>query len=116
MDGLRKIAGEMRKLGYSRFGRTSVKRILKQHGLTPERQHSFGLGWLQFLSHYGQFIWASDFATVTTATLRTYYLVSSWRSAPGVSSTGTSPPPLTKPGWRNSSGIWPCSAMTCPST
>jgi len=30
---------------------------------------------LQFLAHYGRFIWASDFATVTTATLRTYYVV-----------------------------------------
>ena len=73
--GYGKIAGEMRKLGYSRFGRTSVKRILTQHGLTPERRHSFGLGWLQFFNHYGQFIWASDFATVTTATLQTYYVV-----------------------------------------
>jgi len=73
--GYGKIAGEMRKLGYSRFGRSSVKRILKQHGLTPETRRSGGLGWLQFLSHYGQFIWASDFATVTTATLRTYYVV-----------------------------------------
>ena len=52
-----------------------VLRILKQHGLTPERRHSVGLGWLQFLGHYGQFIWAGDFCTVTTATLRTYYLV-----------------------------------------
>ena len=73
--GYGKIAGEMRKLGYSRFGRSSVKRILKQHGLTPETRRSGGLGWLQFLSHYGQFIWASDFCTVTTATLRTYYVV-----------------------------------------
>jgi transposase InsO family protein len=70
-----KIAGEMRRLGYSRFGRTSVKRILKQHGLTPERRHSFGLGWLQFFAHYGQFIWASDFCAVTTATVQTYYVV-----------------------------------------
>jgi len=73
--GYGKIAGEMRKLGFVRFGRSSVARILKQHGLTPERRHSFGLGWLQFLTHYGRFIWASDFCTVTTATLTTYYLV-----------------------------------------
>jgi len=73
--GYGKIAGEMRKLVYSRFGRTSVKRILNQHGLTPETRRGRGLGWLQFLSHYGQFIWASDFCTVTTATLRTYYVV-----------------------------------------
>jgi len=73
--GYGKIAGEMRKLGFARFGRSSVARILKQHGLTPARRHSLGLGWLQFLAHYGQFIWASDFATVTTATLQTYYVV-----------------------------------------
>ena len=57
--GYGKIAGEMRKLGFARFGRSSVARILKQHGLTPERRHSLGLGWLQFLAHYGRFIWAS---------------------------------------------------------
>jgi transposase InsO family protein len=73
--GYGKIAGEMRKLGFVRFGRSSVARILKQHGLTPERRRNMGLGWLQFLAHYGHFIWASDFCTVTTATLRTYYLV-----------------------------------------
>jgi putative transposase len=73
--GYGKIAGEMRKLGFVRFGRSSVARILKQHGLNPERGRNLGLGWLQFLCHYGRFIWASDFATVTTATLRTYYVV-----------------------------------------
>jgi len=73
--GYGKIAGEMRKLGFVRFGRTSVVRILNQHGLTPERRRSMGLSWLQFLAHYRRFIWASDFCTVTTATLRTYYLI-----------------------------------------
>jgi transposase InsO family protein len=73
--GYGKIAGEMRKLGFVRFGRSSVARILNKNGLTPERRHSCGLGWLPFLAHYGRFIWASDFATVTTATLRTYYVV-----------------------------------------
>jgi transposase InsO family protein len=69
------IAGEMRKLGFVRFGRSSATRILKQHRLTPERRRSLGLGWLQFLAHYGRSIWASDFATVTIATLRTYSVV-----------------------------------------
>ncbi len=73
--GYGKIAGEMRKLRFVRFGRSSVARILKQHGLTPERRRSFGLGWLQFLAHYGRFIWASDFCAVTTATLWTSYIV-----------------------------------------
>ncbi len=52
-----------------------MARILKQHGLPPKGYRGGGLSWLQFLRHYGQFIWASDFCTVTTATLRTYYLV-----------------------------------------
>ena len=73
--GYGKIAGEMRKLGFVRFGRSSVARILEKHGLTPGRRHNSGLGWLKFLAHYGRFIWASDFCTVTTATLRTYYVV-----------------------------------------
>jgi putative transposase len=70
-----KIAGEMRKLGFVRFGRSSVARVLKKYGLTPERRRGVGLSWLQFLVHYGRFIWASDFCTVTTATLTTYYVV-----------------------------------------
>jgi hypothetical protein len=69
--GYDKIAGEMRRLGYRRFGRTSVKRILRQHGLTSEGRHSLGLGWLQFFAHCGQFTWPSGFCTVTTATLQT---------------------------------------------
>jgi len=73
--GYGKIAGEMRKLGFPRFGRTSVKRILNQHGLTPESRHSTGLSWLEFFSHYGRFAWASDYLTVTTASLRTYYVI-----------------------------------------
>jgi len=73
--GYGKIAGEMRKLGFAHFGRSSVARILRKHGLAPERRRNLGLGWLPFLAHYGQFIWASDFATVTTATLTTYYVV-----------------------------------------
>ena len=73
--GYGKIAGETRKLGFARFGRTSVARILSKHGLTPERHRGGGLSWLKSLGHYGQFIWASDFCTVTTATLKTYYVI-----------------------------------------
>ena len=72
--GCGKIAGEMRKLGFAGFGRTTVQRILQRHGLWPRPRQS-GLSWHDFLSHYGQFIWACDFLTVTTATLRTYYVV-----------------------------------------
>lgn len=71
--GCGKIAGEMRKLGFA-FGRSTVQRILERHGLWP-RPRRAGLSWHDFLGHYGQFIWACDFFTVTTANLRTYYVL-----------------------------------------
>jgi transposase InsO family protein len=33
------------------------------------------LSWTAFLTHYRDFIWATDFFTVTTATLRTYHVL-----------------------------------------
>jgi len=72
--GYTKIAGEVRKLGFTGLGRSTVARILKRHGLFPPAQRG-GLSWHDFLGHYGQFIWACDFFTVTTATLRTYYVL-----------------------------------------
>jgi len=71
--GYTKIAGEVRRLGYPTIGRSTVGRILKRHGLVP-RPHHGGLSWADFLGHYGQFIWACDFFTATTATLRTYHV------------------------------------------
>ena len=41
--GYGKIAGEMRKLGFAHFGRSSVARLLRKHGLAPERRRN--LGW-----------------------------------------------------------------------
>jgi transposase InsO family protein len=64
----------MRKLGFARFGRSTAQRILQRRGLWPRPRQS-GLSWHSLLGHYGQFIWACDFFTVTTATLRTYYLL-----------------------------------------
>jgi hypothetical protein len=72
--GCGKIAREMRKLGFADSGRSTVQRILKRHGLWP-RPGQAGPSWHDFLSHYGRFIWACDFFTVTTATLRTYYVL-----------------------------------------
>ena len=72
--GYTKIAGEVRKLGYPTIGRSTVERTLKRRGLAP-RPHHGGLSWADFLGHYGRFIWACDFFTVTTATLRTYYVL-----------------------------------------
>jgi putative transposase len=72
--GYTKIAGEVRKLGFPTIGRSTVERIPKRHGLAP-RPHHGGLTWADFLGHYGEFIWACDFFTVTTATLRTNYVL-----------------------------------------
>ena len=72
--GYTKLAGEVRKLGFMGLGRSTVARILKRHGSFPSAQRG-GLGWHDFLSHYGRFIWPCDFFTVTTATLRTYYVL-----------------------------------------
>jgi len=73
--GYTKIAGEMRKLGYADFGRSTVSRILHKHGLAPRPNRRTDLNWSQFLGHYRHFIWACDFFTVTTATLKTYYVL-----------------------------------------
>jgi hypothetical protein len=73
--GYTKIAGELRKLGFVGFGRATVGRILRAHGLAPAPNRERSLGWKAFLGHYQQFIWACDFFTVTTATLRTYYVL-----------------------------------------
>jgi len=64
----------MRKLGFAGFGRSTVQRILKRHGLWPRPSRS-GPRWHDFLGHYAPFIWACDFLTVTTAALRTYYVL-----------------------------------------
>jgi len=72
--GYTKIAGEVRKLGFASIGRSTVQRILKRHGLAPRPYHN-GLTWADFFGHYGQFVWACDFLTVTTATRRTYYVL-----------------------------------------
>ena len=72
--GYTKIAGEVRKLGSTTIGRSTVERILEGHGLGPRPCYN-GLSWADSLRPYGEFIWACDFFTVTTATLRTYYVL-----------------------------------------
>lgn len=64
----------MRKLGFRGFGRSTVRRILRRCSLWP-RPRRGDLSWHDFFGHYGQFIWACDFLTVTTATLRTCYVL-----------------------------------------
>lgn len=74
--GYTKIAGEMRKLGFTGIGGSTAARILERHHRTPRPGHR-GLSWHDFIGHYGQFMWACDFFVVTTATGRTYCVFSS---------------------------------------
>jgi len=53
--GCGKIAGEMRKLGFVRLGRSTVQRIPKRHGLWPRPRQS-GLSWHDFLGQAPPFL------------------------------------------------------------
>jgi putative transposase len=71
--GYLRIQGELRKLGV-RVGATTVRRILKAHGLGPAPRRS-GPTWSQFLKAQGHGILACDFFTVETLRLRTLYVL-----------------------------------------
>ena len=72
--GSKKIQGEMLKLGL-RVSRSTVARLLRRQGLRPPQDHRRSPTWSQFLGQYKDFIWACDFFTVTTARLRTFYVL-----------------------------------------
>jgi len=72
--GCRKIQGEMLKLALQ-VGRSTVVRLLRRHGLGPPPVNKRPLTWSRFLGQYKDFIWATDFFTVTTARLRTFYVL-----------------------------------------
>lgn len=71
--GYLRIRGELRKLGV-RVGATTVRRILKAHGLGPAPRRS-GPTWSQFLKAQAHGILACDFFTVETLRLRTLYVL-----------------------------------------
>jgi len=72
--GGRKTQGEMLKLGL-KVGRNTIVRLLRRHGLLPPPDHRRSLTWSKFLGQYKDFIWATDFFTVTTARLRRFYVL-----------------------------------------
>jgi putative transposase len=72
--GCRKIQGEMLKLGL-KVSRSTVIRLLRRHALGPLPDNGRSLTWSRFLGQYKDFIWACDFFTVTTARLRTFYVL-----------------------------------------
>jgi hypothetical protein len=68
-----RIQGELRKEGV-RVGATTVRRLLRAHGLGPAPRRS-GPTWSQFLRAQAGGILASDFFTVETIRLKTIYVL-----------------------------------------
>ena len=73
--GYRKLAGEMRKLGFT-VSKTTVSTVLQRHGIlpAPERRRR-GSSWRVFLNHYKDQFLACDFFTVETLGLQTLYVL-----------------------------------------
>ena len=71
--GYKKLAGEMRKLGFE-VSKTTVSTVLQRHGIlpAPERRRQ-GSSWRSFLNHYREQLLACDFFTVETLALQTLY-------------------------------------------
>jgi hypothetical protein len=72
--GCRRIQGEIFKLGL-KVSRSTIGRLLRRHALGPPPNNKRSPTWSQFLGQYKDFNWATDFFTVTTARLRTFYVL-----------------------------------------
>jgi hypothetical protein len=64
----------MLKLGL-KVSRSTIGRLLRRNALGPLSDNRRCLTWSQFLGQYKDVIWATDFFTVTTARLRTFYVL-----------------------------------------
>src|SRR3984957_3445029 len=70
--GCVRIQGELRKLGI-RVSATSVRRILRRHGLGPAPRR--GPTWSEFLRSQARSVLATDFFTVDTVLLKQLYVL-----------------------------------------
>jgi len=67
--GYGRIEGALRNLGHT-VSRSTIARILKEHGLTPAPKHRKGMSWSTFLKVHWEALAATDFFTVEVLTLR----------------------------------------------
>ncbi len=67
--GSERILGELRKLGVRSVCRTTVRNILKRHGIEPGPQRCDPT-WDTFLRRHAETLWACDFFTARVLTLR----------------------------------------------
>lgn len=66
--GSTRILGELKKLGVRRIARSTVAKILRDHGLEPGPKRGPG-SWHDFLMRHAATLWCSDFLSVKTVTL-----------------------------------------------
>jgi hypothetical protein len=71
--GYMRIKGECRKLGVS-VAATTVKKVLRAAGLEPAPRRD-GPSWSELLRAQAEAVWACDFFTIETASLRTLYVL-----------------------------------------
>ncbi len=67
--GAGRIKGELYRLGYPRIGRTTVNRILRDHGFKPEPPGNPNNTWANFLRRHASTLWACDFFTKPVLTM-----------------------------------------------
>jgi putative transposase len=74
--GYHRIAGEMKKLGH-KLCPTTVKNILKKHGIPPVPFRK-GMSWKKFIQSHMDVLWATDFFTEEVWSMKglvTYYVL-----------------------------------------
>jgi transposase InsO family protein len=71
--GYQRIVGEARRLGFT-VSATSVRRILRRHGLSPAPRRRGGPSWASFLRAQAAGTLACDFFAVETITLTRLYV------------------------------------------
>ena len=67
--GLTRIIGELRKLGIKKISRQTVRNILQEHGIQPCPDRTSDK-WSTFIDRHAKTLWAVDFFSVRTVTLR----------------------------------------------
>ncbi|MCW5777083.1 MAG: integrase core domain-containing protein, partial [Phycisphaeraceae bacterium] len=65
--GSTRVLGELRKLGITNISRTTVRRILTEHGIDPAPTRR-GQSWDEFIKAHAETLWACDFFTKTVWT------------------------------------------------
>lgn len=67
--GYTRIIGELRKMGFKRISRQTIRNILKEEGIEPSPDRTSD-SWTNFLERHAGTLWACDFFSVKTVTAR----------------------------------------------